>query len=58
VRFIIECEDPMDIILGYRAIKSCMEAGVDLSVSSFDNGSVFLVRKTKTGYSVKEDKYA
>jgi len=56
MRFIIECEDPMDIILGYRSIKNCMEAGVNLSISSFDNGSTFLVRKTKTGYSARESK--
>ncbi len=53
-RYIIECDDPTDIILGMRAIKKLSEHGDALAILEFDNGSLWLVRKTKTGYSARE----
>ena len=52
-RYIIECDDPTDIILGMRAIKNLAESGNAFAILEFDNGSLWVVNKTKTGYSAR-----
>jgi len=52
-RYIIECDDPTDIILGMKSIKSLMEDKTDNAIIEFTNGSLWYVRKTKTGYSAR-----
>ena len=52
-RYIIECDDPTDIIIGMRAIKNVKESGDALAILEFDNGSLWVVTKTKTGYSAR-----
>lgn len=54
MRYIIECEDPTDIILGMKAIKSAIRGNNDYSVVEFEDGSFWLVKKTKTGYSARK----
>jgi hypothetical protein len=52
-RYIIECDDPTDIILGMRAIKNLQESGDALAILEFDGGSLWVVNQTKTGYSAR-----
>jgi len=53
MRYIIECKDPTDIILGMRAIKSLIEDRIDYGLIEFENGSLWVVKKNKTGYSAR-----
>lgn len=57
-RYIIECDDPTDIILGMKAIKSLMKAEVEHGCTStivaFEDDSIWYVKKTKTGYSARK----
>ena len=52
-RYIIECDDPTDIFLGMRAIKRLIELNKPDTITTFDTGSVWLVKKTKTGDSAR-----
>lgn len=52
-RYIIECEDPTDIILGMRVIKGLMESEYPDCIVSFEDNSLWYVKKTKTGYSAR-----
>lgn len=52
-RYIIECDDPSDIIFGMRAIRNLKESGDALAILEFDNSSLWVVNKTKTGYSAR-----
>jgi len=52
-RYIIECDDPTDIILGMKSIKSLMKDKTDNAIIEFTDGSLWYVRKTKTGYSAR-----
>jgi hypothetical protein len=56
-RYIIECEDPTDIILGMKAIKSLTkseaEHGSTSAIVCFEDNSLWYVKKTKTGYSAR-----
>lgn len=52
-RYIIECDDPSDIILGMRAIRSAIKDNNLLAFVEFTDGSVWFVSKTKTGYSAR-----
>ena len=53
MRYIIECKDPNDIILGMKAIKSLIEDRTDYALIEFENGSLWVVKETKTGYSAR-----
>ena len=58
-RYIIECDDPSDIILGMKAVRTLMELtahNVEEWFVPFYNGSVWHVKKTKTGYSARARK--
>lgn len=56
-RYIIECDNPTDIILGMKAIKSLIkseaEHGSISSIVAFEDNSLWYVKKTKTGYSAR-----
>ena len=52
-RFIIECEDPNDIILGMKCIKNLECGNTDDAILEFSDGSLWYVKKTKTGYSAR-----
>jgi hypothetical protein len=52
-RYIIECDDPTDIFFGMRAIKRLIELDKPDTITTFDNGSLWVVNKTKTGYSAR-----
>ena len=52
-RYIIECDDPKDIILGMRAIKIAIKDNNRLDFVMFTDGSLWVVNKTKTGYSAR-----
>ena len=56
-RYIIECDDPSDIILGMKAIKSLMkseaEHGSISTIVAFEDDSLWYVKKTETGYSAR-----
>ena len=54
-RYIIECDDPTDIILGMRAIKNLKESGDALAFLGFEDGSLWVVNQTKTGYSARTE---
>jgi hypothetical protein len=53
VRYIIECDDPTDIILGMKAIKNVIKDGDNFAILEFDDNSLWYVKKTKTGYSAR-----
>ena len=53
MRFIIECDDPKDIVLGMRSIKSAIKDDDDCCITVFSGGSAWLVKKTKTGWSAR-----
>ena len=52
-RYIIECEDPNDIILGMECIKYATTNDQDSAILGFDDRSLWYVKKTKTGYSAR-----
>jgi hypothetical protein len=53
VRYIIECDDPTDIILGMKAIKSIIRDGNKDAIIEFEDNSLWYVKRTKTGYSAR-----
>jgi hypothetical protein len=53
VRYIIECDDPTDIILGMKAIRSLVKAGTQSSIVGFEDNSLWYVQRTKTGFSAR-----
>jgi len=53
MRYIIECDDPSDIILGMKAIKNVIKHGEDSAILQFEDNSLWFVKKTKTGYSAR-----
>jgi hypothetical protein len=53
MRYIIECDDPTDIVLGMKAIKSLIKDRTDYCLIEFENGSLWVVKETKTGYSAR-----
>jgi hypothetical protein len=53
MRYIIECDDPTDIILGMKAIKSLIKVGTQSSIVGFEDNSLWYVKRTKTGYSAR-----
>jgi hypothetical protein len=56
-RYIIECDNPTDIIFGMRAIKllirSEAEHGSSSSIVAFEGNRLWYVKKTKTSYSAR-----
>jgi len=52
-RYIIDCEDPDDIILGMKCVKSLAKESTDDAILEFNDGSIWYVKKTKTGYSAR-----
>jgi hypothetical protein len=56
MRYIIQCDDPTDIILGMKCIKALVKDGSPWCVYEFENSAVWAAHKTKTGYSAKEIK--
>jgi len=53
MRYIIECDDPTDIVLGMKAIKSLISDGYEANIIVFEDNSLWYVKKTKTGYSAR-----
>ena len=53
MRYIIECDDPTDIILGMKAIRWIIRDGDKDAIVGFEDNSVWYVKKTKTGYSAR-----
>jgi hypothetical protein len=53
VRYIIECDDPTDIILGMKAIRSIIRDGNKDAIIEFEDNSLWYVKRTKTGYSAR-----
>ena len=53
MRYIIECDDPTDIILGLRAIRKIIKDGHKDAIIGFEDNSLWYVKKTKTGYSAR-----
>ena len=53
MRYIIECDDPTNIILGMKAIKSIIRDGNKDAIIEFEDNSLWYVKKTKTGYSAR-----
>ena len=52
-RYIIECNDPTHIILGMRAIKNLIKSEDVFGIIEFEDDSLWVVNKTKTGYSAR-----
>lgn len=52
-RYIIECDDPTHIILGMRAIKNLIKSEDVFGIIEFEDDSLWVVNKTKTGYSAR-----
>lgn len=52
-RFIVECEDPTNIILGMKVIKGMIKDNEDYTICVFEDDSVWYGKKTKTGYSAR-----
>ena len=53
-RYIIECDDPTDIVLGMRVIKELIKADWKDIIFQFDDpGGLWYGKKTKTGYSAR-----
>lgn len=52
-RYIIHCDNPEDIILGIKAIKKSMTDKADDLLVDVGGGSIWYVKKTKTGYAAK-----
>lgn len=53
MRYTITCDEPNDIIIGMKAIKTCIEHGTGQCICTYTNGQVWFARKTKAGYSAK-----
>jgi hypothetical protein len=53
MRYIIECDDPTDIVLGMKAIKSLISDGYEANIIVFEDNSLWYVKRTKTGYSAR-----
>jgi hypothetical protein len=53
MRYIIECDDPTDIILGMKAIKSIIRDGNKDAIIEFEDNSLWYVKRTKTGFSAR-----
>ena len=54
MRYIIECKDHNDIILGMKCIKHLSDLGEDSAIVAFnDEDRLWYVKKTKTGYSAR-----
>ena len=53
MRYIIECDDPTDIILGMKAIRSLIRDGNKDAIIEFEDNSLWYVKKTKTGFSAR-----
>ena len=53
MRYIIECDDPTDIILGMKAIRSIIRDGNKDAIIEFEDNSLWYVKRTKTGYSAR-----
>ncbi len=53
MRYIIECDDPTDILLGMRAIKSIIRDENKDAIIEFEDNSLWYVKKTKTGFSAR-----
>lgn len=55
MRYIIECDDPADIVLGAKVIRNLMNnlPQNDSVIIEFSDASLWYVRKTKTGYSAR-----
>jgi hypothetical protein len=53
MRYIIECDDPTDIILGMKAIKNIIKHGNNSAILEFEDNSLWYAKKTKTGYSAR-----
>lgn len=58
MRYIIECDDPMDIVLGMKAIRNLINNPTSNGavIIDFSDASLWYVRKTKTGYSARRSK--
>ena len=58
MRFIFNCK-PDDFILAGRSIKSVIKENPDspYTIIQFENGSVFGVKRIKSGYSVWSNNY-
>lgn len=56
MRYIIECEDTDDIILGMKCIKTATKENLNIAFLGFENDDLWIVRKTKTGYSVRKSR--
>jgi hypothetical protein len=52
-RYIIECDDPTDIIFGMKAIRNLSASGDAVVILAYHDGGVWYVKKTKTGYSAR-----
>lgn len=53
-RFIIECEDPLDIILGMKCIQALIKYGTKDAILGFNDNDMWYVKKTKTGFSARK----
>jgi hypothetical protein len=55
-RYIIECDDPTDIILGMRIIKRIAADGSKWGCSEFGDEprKLWIAHKTKTGFSARD----
>lgn len=53
MRYIIECDDPTDIILGMKAIKSIIRDENKDAIIEFEDNSLWYVKRTKTGFSAR-----
>ena len=60
MRYIIECEDPTDIILGMHCVKELIklekEEGSNSAIIGFTKDDLWYVKKTKTGYSARKSR--
>lgn len=56
MRYIIECKDSSDIILGMKGIQALADLGTDYLIISFEESDLWYVRKTKTGYSARKSR--
>lgn len=52
-RYIIECKEPDDIILGMKCIKKIAASDVKEGIVSLNDGSLWYVKRTKTGFSAR-----
>ena len=55
-RYIIECEEPDDIILGMKCIENLVASDTKDAILEFTDGSMWYVKRTKTGYSARTTK--